>query len=902
MIAWHAAALENIERELKTDYHAGLTTQEANVRFLNSGPNELATVKPESVISIFLRQFRSPLIYILAFASVVVFFLQDSSDAYVILSVLVFNAIIGAIQEGRAQDTLAALRRLTVSRATVLRDGHEIIVSDRELVPGDIVVLREGERVSADMRLIEANSLRTNQATLTGESMPAQKTAVVLRDDNLPVADRANMVFAGTTIVAGGGRAVVVATGINTEIGAISRSIVGINTEIPLAKDIRQLSRIIMMTVAVLSFLLFGFGVALGRSPREMFATVVSLAVSIIPEGLPLVLTLVLATGVWRMARRNALVKKLQAVEALGQAQVIAVDKTGTLTKNEMIIRRVYVGRKYFEVGGSGYEPKGELRLEGNVIDPPNHEDLLLSGKVAALTASAHAAFSEERGLWEVGGDPTEAAIGVFGQKIGFHRGDLEREWPLTVEVPFDYRLKYHAAAHIEDHHEFVTVVGAPEVVIAASTKWLIAGKHEAFTASERKDAEETLARVSLEGFRVVAFAFREVPLRAKGDTPLEVRDLVFGGFYAIEDSLRPEVPEAMARAAAAGVRVVMLTGDHRLTAQAIAKEAGIWKEGDEVLTGEEIERLDDGALAGALPGTSVFARITPQDKMRIIAAYRRRGEIIAMTGDGVNDAPSLVAADLGVAMGRIGTEVAKEAADIVLLDDNFGSIVSAIEEGRNMYRTIQKALLYLFSTSLGELMSIVGAIAAGLALPLLPVQILWLNLVTDPFMGTALALDPKDPGLGRGVFRHPNRYLIDREMIIRAILMAATMMIGTLLLFGAYGPEEYLKASSMALTVLAIFQWFNAWNCRSATDSIFRGGLLQNPYLVLATVFSVALQLAILEVPVLQGIFHTTSLTFTEWLWATGIAFSIVLVEELRKLLGRMIKTPSSNLAGAVS
>ncbi len=595
---------------------------------------------------------------------------------------------------------------------------------------------------------------------------------------------------------------------------------------------------------------------------------------------------LVLATGVWRMSKRNVLVKKLHAVEALGQARVIAVDKTGTITKNEMVIQKVYVDEKFFEVGGIGYEPRGEIKRENNTIDPLNHPELLFTGKIAAFCANARVLFSEEEKTWRVAGDPTEAAMLIFAQKLGFHKDDLERESPLTSEIPFDYKFKYHATIHQTDGQKFLTVVGAPEAVLGLSQKIWHGGKSYHLPEEEKQKLESIFLSLSQEGLRVVALAeSREVADTTKPET---IDNLTFVGFFGMKDALRPEVAEAMQKAVSAGIRVVMITGDHKVTAQAIAKEAGIYQDGDTILTGPDIDAFSDAKLSEKLVRTSVFARVTPEHKLRIIKAYKARGEIVAMTGDGVNDAPSLVAADLGVAMGRIGTEVAKEASDIVLLDDNFGSIVSAVEEGRSIYKTIKKVILYLFSTSWGETLTIIGALLLGFPLPLLPAQIIWLNFVTDGFLDVALAMEPKEKGLLRGNFERPKKYLIDKLMVQRMFVMAIPMMIGTLFLFKGYFENDIAKAWTISLTTLAVVQWFNAWNCRHESKSIFQINPFSNKFLVGATLIVIFLQLLVIYNPLMQKFLRTTPLELSEWFVIIPIAASIVLVEEIRKFFYR--------------
>jgi len=883
--SWYAEDLPTVYKELQAS-EVGLSTIEAARRLKEYGPNALPETKSDGYLIIFLRQFQSPLIYLLLAASMAVLLLGEIADGCIILAVLLFNAIVGTIQEGRAQNTLRALKRYVETTATVIRNGEEIAIPDYEVVRGDVLVLREGEKVSADARIIAASSLKIDEAALTGESEPVGKVPDALSAGNREVSEQRNMVFKGTNVVTGTGHAIVVTTGIATIIGAIAKTVSAIDTEIPLRTDIRRLSHMIIGVVAAVSAVLFVLGVMKGIPLITIFATVVSLAVSVIPEGLPIVITLVLATGVWRMSKRNALVKKMQAVEALGQARVIAVDKTGTITKNELVVREVWTDGKIFSVDGVGYEPTGAVTLNGAIIDAANHAELLLVGKMAALSASARVFFSENEKRWRVAGDPTEAAIRVFGEKMGFKKDDLMHESQMISEMPFDYRLKYHAAVFSMTDGNALMVSGAPETILGLSQHvWREGGTHP-FGHVEKEHAEEIMADMSHRGLRVVAIAIREKytePLTSK-----TVSNLVFVGFFGMQDVLRSEVADAMARARAAGIRVVMITGDHMLTARAIAKEAGIWQEGDDIVTGVEIDSMSDTELAKRVAHVSVFARVTPEHKLQIINAYKSRGDIVAMTGDGVNDAPSLVAADLGVAMGNIGTEVAKEAADIVLLDDNFGSIVSAIEEGRSIYKTIKKVILYLFSTSLGEVLTIIGALILGYPLPLLAAQIIWLNFVTDGFLDVALAMEPKESGLLSGAFERPKKYLVDGLMAQRMAFMAIPMMLGTLFLFQVYVETDIEKAWTVSLTVLAVFQWFNAWNCRSESKSFFRTDFFSNKYLLVATVVTVSLQMLAVYTPFLQEILHTVPLTLSEWVMIIAVATSIVWVEEIRKLFYR--------------
>lgn len=883
---WHTKSGERVLELLEVDT-IGLTSEEANRRLREYGYNTLPEAKPEGAITLFIRQFQNPLIYVLLVACGLVVLLGEFSDAGVILGVLLINALMGSVQEGRAQNTLRALKQYVNTTATVLRDGEERIIQDREVVPGDILLFREGEKIPADARILSVQNLKIDEAAFTGESVPVRKQVEVVTRKKSSVSEQRNMVFKGTHVVLGNGTAVAVGTGTETEMGKIAKEILSIDTEMPLKTSIRKLSHGVIWVVCGVNVILFLLGVLSGESIKDMFTTVVSLSVSVIPEGLPIVLTMVLATGVWRMSKQHVLVKKLQAVEALGQTSVIAVDKTGTITKNEMMAQSIFTGGRQYEIEGVGYEPKGTCLFEGNSISPVEYPDLVMMGKIASLTASARLMYNTEEKRWHIAGDPTEAALQVFAKKIGFHEEDREHEFPRVDEIPFEYALKYHASLRTEGHHNLLAVTGAPETVLSLSKKIRTNEGVKALTKKAVEDIEDTIQSFSRKGLRVVACAYRE---RMKVDilSPDTVHSLTFAGLVGIRDTLRPEVKRAMEKANSAGIRVVMITGDHKLTATTIAREAGIFREGDRVLIGEEIDSLTDIELERVLASVSVCARVTPEHKMRIIRAYKRRKEIVAMTGDGVNDAPALVAADLGVGMGRIGTEVAKESADIVLLDDDFGSIVSAVEEGRHLYVTIKKVVLYLFSTSVGEVFTIVTALAIGLPIPLLASQIIWLNFVTDGFLDISLAMEPKERDLLKKNAKKSEHRLVDTYMVWRMIIVGAVMCIGTLMLFTPHIGDDMTKAWTIALTTLAAFQWFNAWNCRHEYNSVFHPRKGMNWYLVGATLIVIMLQFVAVYHPVAQRILHTTALTFTEWIAIIGVASTIIIADEVHKFFYR--------------
>lgn len=887
---WYKEEINDIFKFLGTG-DKGLSLEEVKKRISEHGKNTLPESKPESYVRIFFRQFQSPLIYLLIAAAIAVFYMGEYTDGIVIVFVLLFNSVIGTFQEGRAQNTLLAIKKFSKTEATVIRGGKEYIVSGDDITVGDILIIQEGEKVSADARVIESRGLALNESALTGESEPVHKTQEIVPGDNLQIHDRRNMVFKGTDVTSGHGKVVVTAVGTETHIGKITKQLATIDTEIPLKADIRKLARIIIFSVLFIIIAIFLYGVSVGVEKGDMFRTVISLAVSIVPEGLPAVLTVVLAAGVWRMSKKNALVKRLQAVEALGQAKIIAVDKTGTVTRNELSVVSVYTSSGgVYEIAGSGYEPSGEIKENSDVIEPMNHEDLLLIGRVAALSSTARLSYVEDAKQWKVMGDPTEGAMLVLSKKIGFERDNLINESPLLFEMPFDYHNKYHITAFRGDGKTFVAAAGAPEVILNKSNKFFEGDNVAELREDERKRIMEKVANLSDKGLRILALAYAEEGQSLSGEE-ISQSSLIYVGLIAMQDTLRPEVMQAVERAKGAGMKLVMITGDNPNTAKSIATQIGIFKEGDEIMTGSEIENFEPKVIAKKLEHVTVFARVTPEHKLKIIQAYRLRKEIVAMTGDGVNDAPSLQAADLGVAMGKIGTDVAKEASDIILLDDNFGSIITAIEEGRNIYKSIKRVVLYLISTSVGEVLAISGALLFGWPLLLLPAQIIWLNLVTDSFLDIGLALEPKSEGWLHRSFVKKDRQVVDGNLLLRTIFMAIPMAVVSLSMFYIYLNSEPLKAWTVALTVLATMQWFNAWNCRYERRSMFSKGFFSNKYLVIAVFITISLQVAAVYTPFLQQFLKTVALSPIDWVGIVAGSLSIVIFEELRKLVARILR-----------
>ncbi len=883
---WYQFTKTQIETELQTSLETGLGSGEAKQRLIRSGPNALPEKQPDGWFLVFLRQFQSPLIYILIACSVIVYFLGETTDAIIILVVLLVNAVIGTLQEGKSGKILQSLKKLSQAEATVVRDGTEIIIPEKEVVKGDIVILQEGQRVAADARIVFGYNLGLDESSLTGESGAVLKKDQTLSEQNLAVANQHNMVFKGTSVLSGNGRAVVVGTGIETEIGKISKALMEPHDDIPLERNIKALSKVIIYAIGIISAALFALGLWAGHPLREIFSLVVSLAVSVIPEGLPLVLTVILATGVWRMSKKNALVKKLQAVEALGQARVLAVDKTGTVTENQMVIKQVYIGDKIYNITGNGYEPKGQAFLGAEL--QKNNSDLATAALVASLASRATVMLDESTGQYKVSGDPTEAAMIVFGEKFGFPKEVELEHYREIEEIPFDYKNKFRAVFYEHENKVLACVAGAPEVLLPHCSHFLAGGSSHENTAQYKKLLDGALEEFSAKGFRVVAFGFRHAPKNRPLDN---INELVFGGFFGIEDAIRPEAKKSVLAAGSAGVKVVMITGDHKSTAKAIAREAGIYHEGDLVITGPELAEMTEQQLAEKLPRVSVFARVTPEDKMKIIKAYKHAGLIVAMTGDGVNDAPSLVAADLGVSMGKIGTEVAKEASDIVLLDDNLNSIVAAIQEGRVMYQNIKKALQFLFSTSLGELFSIVAALALKLPLPLTAVQILWMNLVTDPLLGAALAVEKKESEILDRQAGKYTKYFIDWQMLAHIVLVSVIMTIGALAICNVYYQADPVKAQTMALTLLSVFQWYNGLNCRFISKSIFNKRIFSNKFVWLSILANMLFQALAVYSPWFNNLLHIKPLSFMDWVVVMVLGLVVIFADEARKAVYRHLE-----------
>ena len=883
---WHALDSAEVLRRCGTDPAVGLSADLAAQRLVERGANALPEPPPRPLWRTFLRQFKSPLIYILFAAAVLAVGLGHLGDAGVILAVVLVNALIGSVQEGRAERSMAALRRLSALQVRVLRDGSEQVIEARELVPGDLMLLAAGDAVAADGRLLEQAQLQVAEAALTGESVPVSKSLQAV-PQAAGLADRHNMVYSGTHVTAGRARAVVVATGVHTEVGRIA----GLTEQAeeprtPLELRLEQFGRALVGAALGLFVLVVLLGLWRALPLPEVLMVAISQMVSMVPEGLPVAMTIALAVGMQRMAGRGAIIRRLSAVETLGSTTVICSDKTGTLTRNEMTVTRLWLppqatgAARTLEVEGIGYAPQGRLLEAGR---PVHAGDAALRPLLEAAVLCNDAQLlspEEERTGWTVLGDPTEGALLVLAAKAGLDPAALRRQAPRQAELPFDSDNKLMATCHGSGN---VWVKGAPEAVLR-----LCARDDARLLAQVREQAEGMAEWMAGQALRVLAVA--EVPGAAldaqAGFDALAGRARLLGLIGQI-DPPREEVKLAVAECRRAGIRPVMVTGDHKLTGLAIARELGIAREGDQAVDGPELERMGEAELRDALPGIAVFARVQPAQKLRIVEALQARGEVVAMTGDGVNDAPALARADVGVAMGITGTEVAKSAAKIVVTDDNFATIVGAVQQGRVVYGNLKKVILYLFATSMAEVLVLLLALLGGFPLPLVAVQILWINIVTEGTVTVNLVMDPPD---GDEMRRSPvprNDRLLGRALLQRVALM--TPMIAAVT-FGWFAwrlsqgvPEALVRTETF--TVLAMCQWFNVLNCQSERASALGPRLLRNPWLAGGLSLSIALQAAVIYLPPMNELFHTVPLPLSSLLPLLLLASAVLWVEELRKL-----------------
>lgn len=873
----------------------GLSRIEAKDRLVKYGFNELRGEKRTSPYRIFLEQFRSYLVIILLVAMAISAFLGEIIDTVVIGIIVVINAIVGFTQEYRAERALEALKELTTPRTIVIRDGKEAELPSREIVPGDTIVIETGDRVPADSRLIDVIGLKVDESSLTGESFAISKGIDAI-PENTPLADRGNMIFMGTVSTYGRGKGVVVATGMKTEIGQIAEMIqVAEREPTPLQVKLANLGKHLGIIILALCGVVFLTGVLRALNIFEMFLIAVGLAVAAIPEGLPAIVTMALALGVQRMVKRNVIIRKLPAVETLGCSTVICSDKTGTLTQNEMTVREIYVNNKMYQITGVGYKPEGKFYLDGKEIDPKNDESISLLLRIDSLCNNASLEYDEEKGHWLIIGDTTEGALLVAAAKAGLQKDELEKKFKRKIEIPFDSDRKRMTTIHSTSEGNNVAYVkGAVEVVLGLSSHIYENGQMNELTEEKRKQILQINQGMAEKALRVLGMAFKKLPKKMTQFASETVeKDLVFVGLSGMMDPPRKEVKDALRLSKMAGIRSIMITGDHKITAMAVAKELSLMRDGDLVLTGVELDEISDEELERTIDRVAVFARVSPKHKMRIVKAFKKKRQIVAMTGDGVNDAPALKSAEIGVAMGITGTEVTKEASDMILTDDNFASIVAAIEEGRMIYDNISKVVRYLISTNFGEILTLFIGTLIGLPLPVIAIQILWINLVTDGLPALALGVEPGEPDIMERKPRDPREEILSRKSLVYAIGVGAIMCVGTLALFiyglNLYPPDPELAGPrTIAFTVLMMFQMFSVLNFRSERNSLFKIGVLTNKHLIGAVFSSILLQLAVIYVPFLQGVFGTVPIGLFEWLLIILVSSSALVIVEIQKLIVR--------------
>jgi Ca2+-transporting ATPase len=903
---WHDRTIDEIVGQLTTDPTRGLSTREAAERLTQDGLNELSKGESVSPLTILAGQFSNLVIWVLIGAAVVSGILGETLDGIAIIAIVLLNALVGFIQEYRAERAAAALARLTAPRAKVVRDGQATVIAAAEVVRGDVLLFEAGDLVAADARLVEAAVLRANEAALTGESQPVEKqTGLCIADTSL--ADRTNMAFLGTSIVGGSGRAVVVATGMATEVGHIAELLQTVKRDTtPLQKRLDQVARRLLWACLGIVILIFALGLLRSSAIFELFLGAVSLAVAAIPEGLPAVVTIALALGMQRMARRNALVRRLPAVETLGCAQVICSDKTGTLTVGEMTARKLITSDRIFNVSGEGYATAGVFVADGQECtvaeDPP------LSLLLCAAAACNDAELIEREQQLAVVGDPTEGALLVVAAKGGVTRQRIESEMPRLHTIPFDSDRKRMTVLRCREAQPWAFVKGAPEMILARCTHIHTARGVKPMTESDRASMAEANALMASEALRVLAFAERPIE-NFSAPTEISLSDdaleqgLTLLGLIGLQDPPRAEAREAIQRCKHAGIRTVMITGDHPDTARAVARELGILDHGDEAVVGFELDRMDERTLAQRVHQISVYARVTAEHKLRIVRAWKSRGAVVAMTGDGVNDAPALKEASIGVAMGRSGTEVTKEAADLIITDDNFASIVAAVEEGRGIYDNIAKTLAYLLAGNAGELTVMLVAAVVGWPLPLLPIQLLWINLVTDGLPALALATDPIDADVLARPPRQQDIELLDWAFLKRIALIGFLTASVALAAFAyeLYTDGNIAQARSAAFSALVIAELLRSFGARSEDYTVLQVGPFSNMRLFAIVSISLTLQLLIHNVLILQRLFGTEPISLVQgavWLMLGAIP---LLVIELEKVLRRSQTTRLQTSTGRV-
>ena len=882
---WFSKSGEDVAKFFETDMIKGLSAEQVEEKRSVYGTNEIVSKNKKSIAKMILEQFQDFMIIILIIAAVISGIVGQSNgegftDSIIILVIVILNAVIGVIQELKAQKSLESLKNLSAPHSKVIRDGKLQDLESKYLVPGDIVVLETGDYVPADLRLIEAVNLKTQEAALTGESLPVEKTTEKIDKEDIGIGDRLNQAFSSSLVTYGRGKGIVVSIGMQTEVGKIATMLDSVDdSETPLSRRLEALGKTLGIAALVICLVIFAVGSFVhGREIFEMFMTAVSLAVAAIPEGLPAISTIVLSIGVQRMVKRNAIIRTLPSVETLGSATVICSDKTGTLTQNKMTVEKIFYNNEIFGVEEKKYNVDDHLRLLMNSMILCNDTKVTKEGEEFKLA-----------------GDPTETALVDLGIKLNMLKTTMDDENPRVEEIPFDSKRKLMSTVNNTNQGLFVYTKGGVDEILSKCSKIYLDNQEMALSAENINYIKQVNEEMAKGALRVLAMAYKrvdKVPTRNEMNN-LE-SELVYIGMVGMIDPARPEAKEAVEKCKTAGIKPVMITGDHKVTAMAIAKDIGILENESEAITGSELEKMPQEELEKNVKNYSVYARVSPEHKVRIVKAWQSQGEVVAMTGDGVNDAPALKTADIGAAMGIVGTDVAKEAADVVLTDDNFATIVSAVEEGRRIYDNILKAVQYLLSSNIGEIIVLFVATMFGwLAEPLLPIHILWINLVTDSLPALALSVDPAEKDIMKRKARK-DKNIFSKGMTFRVIYQGIMVGVLTLLAFcigcrfdfaSLANPEVAMTAQTMAFAVLAMSELVHAYNVRSNKESIFKLKLKTNMVLVFATLVSLLLMVVVLGVPVLQGMFEVTELSITNWVWVILLSLAPLTIVEILKL-----------------
>jgi len=922
---WYNLNIEDIFKSLSSRPE-GLTPEEAEERLTQYGPNELTEEKKTSIWELVAEQFKSTLIIILLAAVVISVGLgvisyepgaglpEEITDAIVIFAIVVACVVLGVIEEYRSEKALAALKKMAALTATVIRDSVDVEIPAREIVPGDMVRLSTGDRIPADLRLVEAANLRTEEASLTGESTPIDKTTEAIAGIEVAIGDRRNMAYSGTTIAYGRGKGIAIGTGMKTEFGKIATMLQEVEKEqTPLEKNLDKIGKwlgyvclgVVAIVVAlVLIRSLISSGGITGRTILQMFIWGVSLAVAAVPEALPAVVVISLSIGVQNMVKRHVLVRRLAAVETLGCTTVICSDKTGTLTQDQMTVRQIYTSGKLVSVGGVGYEPKGKFQLNGQALDVSKDMAIQILMKIGTLCNDTKLVSTD--GIWDIKGDPTEGALIVVGAKAGILQEEANIRLPRADEIPFSSERKRMTTIHNTPAGKVAYSKGAPEIILESCSHILTDTQEKPLTEKDKAQVLSMATQMAGDALRVLGMAYRPLPetLACKEDSET---GMVFVGLAGMIDPPREEAKGAIQLCEKAGIKLVMITGDHKITAMAVAKELGILKKGI-ALTGAELDKLSDKEFEEDVEDVEVYARVSPSHKLRVIEAFGKNGEMVAMTGDGVNDAPALKKADIGVAMGITGTDVSREAAAMVLTDDNFASIVAAVEEGRGILQNIKKYLTYLLSCNVGEVLIMFIAGLVGMALPLVAIHLLLVNLTTDGLPALALAVDPKDPDIMGQPPRDPKSSIFSKNMLVTIGAIGVTMAATMIPMFiwkmteqgGSWADVNnplLAEAQTMVLSTMVMFELFTALACRSEIHSFFKLGPLSNMWLIYANLSSLALLFVIMYVPVLQSPFHIAPLQLEDWLRIVPISLSGFVIVEILKLIFRRTRKTGTRI-----